>query len=67
MTPGTGQTCAAIAWAALREIGRDDLAELVQFFINEDGSLYLEPMDEVCDADLELMKRAERLALEVFG
>lgn len=57
---------ADVAAAALREVGRPDLAELVQFFIDDDGSFYLEPMDEVFGTDLALMKRAERLALEAI-
>jgi len=51
-----------ITHAALLEAGRPDLADLVQFFENDDGSLYLEPMDEVSPADLKLMLRAEALA-----
>ena len=59
------QHAANIAYAALREVGRDDLADLVCFFIDVDGSVYLEPLDEVTCADLALIERAERLALEV--
>ena len=61
-----GQTAADIASAALLEAGRPDLAQLVQFFLDDACSFYLEPMDEVFGADLDLMQRAERLALEAI-
>jgi hypothetical protein len=63
MDPDDGDVAATVAHAALLEAGRPDLADLVRFFRNGDGSLYLEPLDEVAGDDLELMLRAERLAL----
>lgn len=51
-----------ITYAALLEAGRPDLANLVQFFEDDDGSLYLEPMDEVSDLDLIVMSKAVFLA-----
>ena len=53
-----------ICHAALMDVGRPDLAELVQFSVNDDGSEYLEPLDEVDDEDdWALMLRAEAIAL----
>lgn len=57
-------TVADVAYAALLEAGRPDLAELVAFHVDDDGTLYLEPLDDVAGADLELMLKAEGLALE---
>lgn len=54
-------TVANVTHAALLEIGRADLAALVQFFPNGDGSWYLEPLDEVSDADYALMCKASTL------
>lgn len=55
---------AQVAYAALCEVGRRDLADLVLFFTDDDGSLYIEPMEDLNEADLALMSRAERLACE---
>lgn len=51
-----------VTYAALQEVGRPDLANLVQFFEDDDGSPYLEPMDEVSAMDMEIMDRAVFLA-----
>lgn len=56
-----------VAHAALLEVGRSDLAELVCGYVDADGSLYLEPLDEVVGADLALMERAWSLALSAAG
>ena len=57
-------TPADITYGLLLEAGRPDLAELVSFHTNDDGTFYLEPLDEVTGVDLELMEKAEALALE---
>jgi len=54
---------ANITHAALLEVGRPDLAFLVSWSQDDDGSWYLEPLDDVADADLKLMLRAEQVAL----
>lgn len=54
---------ADVSYGALLEVGRADLALLVQWFIDDDGSFYIEPMEELTSDDLALMERAERLAL----
>jgi hypothetical protein len=58
---------AEVSYGALVEVGRLDLANLVQWFENDDGSLYLEPMDELSPDDLALMLRAEALALSAIS
>jgi hypothetical protein len=58
-----GLGVADVCHAALIEAGRPELAELVQFFYDDDGRPYLEPIDDVSDADWAVMKRAEELAL----
>lgn len=57
------EVAAEVAYGALLEVGRRDLADLVMFHLDDDGTPYLEPMDDVAGADLELMVRAEALAL----
>jgi hypothetical protein len=48
--------------AALREVGRGDLADLVRFYVCGRG-WYLEPLDVIDDADdLALMDRAVDIA-----
>lgn len=65
--PVSGSNPVDVAWAALCEVGRHDLAMLVCFHLHPDGGMYLEPLDEVTGADLELMVRAEQLALDATG
>jgi hypothetical protein len=61
----SGQQLADVSHAALMDAGRPDLAALVQWFEDDDGLFYLEPMDELaCEADAVLMMRAEQLAYE---
>lgn len=57
---------ADVAFGALLEAGRPDLAELVHVFTNDDGTFYIEPLDEVADpADVALIERAEFLINQV--
>lgn len=57
------ELAAKIADAALREIGRDDLADICLWFLNDDDSIYIEPCDDLNGDDLVLVERAEALAL----
>lgn len=61
-----GARLADVAHSALMDAGHPDLAELVRFFWHDDESPYLEPLDEVTDAEWEIMQRAESLALEAW-
>jgi hypothetical protein len=57
------EQAAEIAHAALCDAGRPDLAEIAAWFTNPDGSLYIEPLDELEPEDLALIERAEQIAL----
>ena len=57
-------TVADVAHAALVEVGRPDLAEGFGVWLDEDGTPYLEPFDQLNAADFQLMIRAETLALD---
>lgn len=62
---------AEVGYRALREIGRDDLASRLMFrqdsFTDPDGPWYLEPLDDVSDADYQLMVKACSLGLDRAG
>lgn len=58
------EVAAQIMYTALAEVGRTDLAEVALWFTNDDGSLYVEVLDDVEPAELSLIEQAERLALE---
>jgi hypothetical protein len=47
-----------VAHAALLDIGRRDLADVLAVYEDDDGSLYVEPLD-----DLAVMDRALALAV----
>lgn len=48
---------------ALMEAGRPDLAELVIVFENDDGTPYVELLDECEPDEVALIDRAEHLAV----
>lgn len=58
---------ADVAHAALMEAGRPDLANLLMYFQEDDGTWYLEPMDDANLVDMELMIRADLIAIASVG
>lgn len=59
------QALADAMYAALREVDAE-LAHLFAVFVDDDGTPYVEHLDELDPAELELLERAERLAREVL-
>ena len=63
------QTATEVAYAGLREIGRDDLAQSILGFDAGDGfGFYLEVDDFILsDADWKLIDKAEALGRQAIG
>lgn len=61
------ELAAQVSYGALLEAGRPDLALIAAWFTDDDGSIYIEPLDELEGDDLALVERAERLALEAIA
>ena len=59
---------ANIAGAALDEVGRRDLSLLIQVFIDDDGSPYIEVNDEILgEDDWAIVDKAEDLLRQSYG
>jgi hypothetical protein len=61
-----GDAFTNMVYAALMEGGRPDLAVNVLVFVEDDGTPYVEPMDELTGIDLAIVEKAESLALEAY-
>lgn len=67
--PDTNRTAIEVAYAALMEVGRRDLANNISGHDENDGhGFYIEVFDdEINDADWAIIDKAETLAREAIG
>lgn len=64
---GPVETAAEVAYGALQEVGRPDLADIVVWFEDDDGP-YAEVTDHILDKpDWDLVDKAETLGRAALG